>query len=246
MPPSPTVRVETDGALATLTLARPDKRNALTREMLEELGAALQSLADDPSVHAVVLRADGPAFCAGVDLGILAELAGAHEDVLRRFVDLAQRPYRLLATMPKPTIATVQGHALGAGFQLALACDLRVAATDASFAMLEARYGLIPDLGGIHHLARIAGPSVAKDLIWTARAVDGAEAHRLGLVDRLAAPAELDEAAHELARSILAHAPVAVALVKDLVTRTFETPLLEAFDHEAAAQAVALGEPLDG
>jgi len=246
MSPSRTVRVETDGALATVTLARPDKRNALTRDMLEELGAALQSLADDPGIHAVLLRADGPAFCAGVDLGVLRELAGAAEDVFRTFVDLAQRPYRLLATMPKPTIAAVQGHALGGGFQLALACDLRVAATDASFAMLEARHGLIPDLGGIHHLARIASPAAAKDLIWTARSIDGAEAHRLGLVDRLTDPAALDDAARALAAEILAHSPTAVALVKGLVTRTFETPLVETFGHEADAQAEALRESLDG
>jgi enoyl-CoA hydratase/carnithine racemase len=244
MASSPTIRVDTDGPLAVVSLARPDKRNALTRDMLQELGTALQSLNDDAGVHAVVLRSDGPVFCAGVDLSILAELAGAPEDEFRTFIELAQRPYRLLATMPKPTVAAVQGHALGAGFQLALACDLRVAA-DASFAILEARYGLIPDLGGIHHLARIAGPSAAKDLIWTARSIDGAEAHRLGLVDRLTDPADLDDTARELARLILAQSPTAVALAKDLVTRTFETPLAQAFDHEADAQAEAL-RSLDG
>src|SRR5690242_18617543 len=139
MPTPATIRTETDGALATVTLARPDKRNALTREMLEELGRALQNIADDPAVHAVVLAADGPSFCAGLDLGAVIELAGAAGERFRTFVELAQRPYRLLATMPKPTIAAVRGHAVGAGFQLALACDLRVVGTDASFAMLEAR-----------------------------------------------------------------------------------------------------------
>src|SRR2546427_1792360 len=99
---------------------------------------------------------------------------------------MAQRPYLAIARMEKPTVAAVQGHALGAGFQLALACDLRVAAPDALFAMLEGRYGLIPDLGGLHHLARIVGPARAKELVWTTRAVGADEALAIGLVNRLA------------------------------------------------------------
>jgi len=131
----------------------------------------------------VLLAAEGPSFCAGIDLQTLIELAGIEDAAFRAFVRLAQRPYPLLARMEKPTVAAVHGHAIGAGFQLALACDLRVAAPDVSFAMLEGRYGLIPDLGGAYHLSRLVGAARAKELVWTARAVDAKEALALGLVN---------------------------------------------------------------
>src|SRR4029077_19027751 len=136
--------------------------------------------------------------------------------------------------------SAVRVHAVGAGFKLALASDLRVVGTDASFAMLEARYGLIPDLGGIHHLARLAGPAVAKELVWTARAIEASEAERLGLATRVVDPTEVEGAARDLARSILAHSPTAVDLAKELVNRTFETPFADELEREAAAQARAL------
>src|SRR5439155_12147427 len=169
-----TIRYQTDRGAARITLARPDKRNAMNAAMFQELGDAAQRAADDNEARLVIVAGEGPSFSAGIDLGALAGLAGTNEDRFREFVTLAQRPFRLLAGMAKPVIAAVQGHAIGAGFQLALACDLRVAAPDAAFAMLEARYGLVPDLGGSHHLARIVGIARAKELVWTARTV-GAE-----------------------------------------------------------------------
>src|SRR5438094_5532806 len=167
-----TIRWSIDDGLATITLARPDKRNAVNQAMFEELGRATALAGDDPAVRAVVITGEGPSFCAGIDLSLIGELAGlASGGDFSTFVDLAQRPFRRLALMSKPSIAAVQGHALGAGFQLALACDLRVAGRDAQFGMLEARYGIIPDLGGMHHLAQLLGPARAKEMVWTARTV---------------------------------------------------------------------------
>ena len=176
-----TIRYAVRGHVATIELARPDKRNAMSRAMFEELGEATEQAADDPEVRIAVVRGEGSSFCAGIDLALLAELAAIEPAQLGEFVGLAQRPFRNLATMPKPTIAVVQGHAIGAGFQLALACDLRVLADGASFAMLEVQYGLVPDLGGPHRLAALVGPGRAKELIWTGRTVSGAEAVALGL-----------------------------------------------------------------
>jgi enoyl-CoA hydratase/carnithine racemase len=208
--------------------------------MFRALGDAAGAAASDPDIHAVLVRAEGPSFSAGIDLGVLVELAGSVQERLADFVALAQRPSRLLATMPKPTVAAIRGHALGAGFQLALACDLRVAASDATFGLLEARYGLIPDLGGLYHLAREAGPARAKELAWSARTIDAAEADRLGLLNGVVEPDRLEDEARSLANAVIAHAPVTVRLVKRLVAGTFERTPEDELSHEADAQAEAL------
>jgi len=190
-----TIRFEINDGLAVITLARSEKRNAVNLEMFTELGHAADRTASDPDVRAVLLRADGPSFCAGLDLSALGDLAGMTGARFRSFLRLAQRPFLVLARMAKPAVAAVQSHALGAGFQLTLACDLRVAAEDATFGMLEARYGLIPDLGGTHHLARLVGPGRAKELVWTTRPVSADEAMRIGLVNRVVSTSTLAEEA---------------------------------------------------
>jgi enoyl-CoA hydratase/carnithine racemase len=248
-----TIRYAVDGGLATITLARPDKRNAVNQTMFAELGDAAEAAAADPDVRAVLVAAEGPSFCAGIDLALIGELAGlaarASEDEggFHSFVRAAQRPFRSLARMPKPSLAAVQGHALGAGLQLALACDLRVAATDAKLGILEPRYGLIPDLGGPHRLARLVGPSRAKELIWSTRIVETEEALRIGLIDRVVEPEALRSGAEGLVRQVIQHSPIAVALIKELVERAFETSLDDEFELEARAQgkAVQAGDSRD-
>jgi enoyl-CoA hydratase/carnithine racemase len=237
-----TIDYRTADGLAVVSLARPDKRNAMNVQMFEELGDAAEQAASDPDVRGIIVRAEGPSFCAGIDLGALAGFAvdGATEEGFGRFVAIAQRPYRLLATIPKPVIAAVQGHALGAGFQLALACDVRIASTDATFALLEARYGLIPDLGGLHHLVRQIGPARAKELAWSARAIDAAEAERLGLVNRVVDGGSLDVQARAFAFELLAHSPVTAGHVKSLVARATETELEVELQREAEAQAASI------
>src|SRR5207249_263104 len=173
----------------------------------------------DPDVHALIIEGEGPVFCAGLDLGAVSELASLRGGGLRSFIKMAQRPYLLLGRLGKPTIVAVQGHAVGAGFQLALACDLRLAAEDVKFGMLEARYGLIPDLGGIHHLARLVGPAQAKELVWTTRLVEAEEAERIGLVNRVVPADQLPKAAEQLAREVMSYSPTAARLTKRLVSR---------------------------
>jgi enoyl-CoA hydratase/carnithine racemase len=252
MPEFESIRYETRDGLARITLARPDKRNAVSLQMFHELGDAAEAAGSDPNVRGVLVAGEGPSFCAGIDLALLAELAplasraAEQPDQFRAFVRMAQRPFLALARMPKPTVAAVQGHALGAGFQLALACDLRVAASDATFGMLEARYGLIPDLGGMHHLTRLAGPARAKELVWTTRTVEAAEADHLGLVNRLASAQDLARSAEDLVQACMAHSPTAVALSKDLITGAFERSLEEELGHEADAQAAAISSSLAG
>jgi 2-(1,2-epoxy-1,2-dihydrophenyl)acetyl-CoA isomerase len=238
MPTLTTISYEVDDGLAVVSLNRPEKRNAMNREMFVELADAAERAASDPDVRGLLLRAEGPSFSAGIDLMALSGLAG-QLDRFDEFVALAQRPFRLMATIPVPVVAAVRGHSLGAGFQLALACDARVAATDASFGLLEARYGLIPDLGGLYHLTRLAGPSVAKELAWAARTVSARDADRLGLVNRLVEPERLDEAANAFARELIGNSPVTARLVKGLVARADDRLEAELM-REARAQREAL------
>jgi enoyl-CoA hydratase/carnithine racemase len=241
-----TIRYQVNDGVATITLARPEKRNAVSLGMFRELGDVAQTAGRDPAVRAVVVAGEGSSFCAGIDLGLLAQLgplaadSQAHPDGFGSFVRMAQRPFFALATMPKPTLAAVQGHALGAGFQLALACDLRVAATDVRFGMFEARYGLIPDLGGMYHLARLVGPARTKELVWTTRTVDAEEAERLGLVNAIARPDDLTGATQELLRSCIAHFDVGLSLTKALIDGALARTLEEEMSLEAEAQAITI------
>jgi enoyl-CoA hydratase/carnithine racemase len=241
-----TIRYAVDEGLATITLARPDKRNAVNQPMFTELGDSTETAAADPAVRAVLVAADGPSFCAGIDLSLIGELASlaaqasGDEGGFHTFVRRAQRAFRSLARMPKPAIAAVQGHALGAGLQLALACDLRVAASDAKFGMLEPRYGLIPDLGGVHRLARLVGPSRTKELVWSTKVIEADEALRIGLVDRVVGLPTLLAEAEALARQMTQHSPTSVALVKELADGAYEAPLEDELEREADAQTRAI------
>ncbi len=234
-----TLTYEVRQGLARITLARPDKRNAMNRQMFVDLAEAVERAAD-LDVRGVLLSAQGPVFCAGIDLTVLAEFPGTAADTFRTFVRIAQRPYQALARLEKPTLAAVQGHAVGAGFQLALACDLRIATPDARFGMLEARYGLIPDLGGMYHLVRLVGPARAKELVWSARQAEVEEAERIGLVNRVAPAEALAEQAEAFLGEVTAHSPVTTALSKRLMDQTLRSTLDEEFEHEAAAQATSI------
>jgi enoyl-CoA hydratase/carnithine racemase len=235
-----TIRYEVEGGLATIALDRPDKRNAMNATMFAELGDAAAGAAEDDAVRVVLVRGEGTSFCAGIDLAALADQFGKPPAELREFIALAQRPFAVLASMPKPTIAAVQGHALGAGCQLALACDLRVAAEGASFGILELNFGIIPDLGGNARLAALVGPARAKELIWMSRRFDSAEAERIGVVNRVVPLADLAREAEELARVLAARPPLPVRHVKALVDRASREPLSALMAAEMDAQAECL------
>ena len=208
----PPVRLEVAGRVATVTLDRPAALNAISTDLAVALAGALEPLATDPAVGAVVLTGAGErAFCAGADL---RERGGFddHGWLVQR--EAFRRGFAALRRCPLPTVAAVFGFALGGGAELALACDLVVAADDAVFGLPEVRLGLVPAGGGTQLLVRRVGRSAAKDLVLTGRRVDAAEAHRLGLADRLVPRAELGGAAAALAAEIAGNAPTAVRLAK--------------------------------
>ena len=205
-----------DGVLE-VTLNRPEKRNALSSEMFAALGIAL-ARADEPKVARVLVRGEGPVFCAGIDLDALAMLAGGDgAGGFQAGGSELQRIFMLLEHAGKPSVCAVQGAALGAGLQLAMGCDLRVAAAGTRLGFFEIRYGIVPDLGGIHRAVQLTGPARAKDMILTGREVDAAEALSFGLVDRVVAPHALEAEARRLLDEIGSRSGTATRAAKRLI-----------------------------
>jgi enoyl-CoA hydratase len=207
------VDVATDGAVAVVTIDRPDALNALDVETLTELRDRLRELAADGAVRGVVLTGGGEkAFVAGADIRYMSRLGA---DEAKGWGGLGHETASLLETMAKPTIAAINGFALGGGCELALACDIRYASGRAKLGQPEINLGIVPGWGGTQRLARVCGIGVAKDLILTGRTVDADEALRIGLVSAIADPV-LDRAL-ETAHALAAKSSLALALAKRLV-----------------------------
>jgi enoyl-CoA hydratase/carnithine racemase len=255
-----TISYEQVGAVGWLRLNRPDRLNAMTIEMWEELAKLGESLGDDASLRCLVVIGEGRAFSSGIDLehllsggggGLFAEAGkggGASRDdspssgrviedkLVSRIGDI-QEAYTWLADAPYPTIAAIRGYALGGGLQLALACDLRIATHGTKLALPEHKYGLLPDLGGTYWLPRIVGPAKAKELIFTADTIDAEEALRIGLVNRLVDDADLEPAVTALAERIAGQPPIAVRGTKRCVDQASHQSLGEGLREAAVGQA---------
>src|SRR5437868_9730730 len=205
----PIVTTEDRGAVRHVVLNRPEKRNAMNGELVQALGVELTAAANDPDVHVVVVRGEGPMFSSGMDFGDLVALSEAPEN-LRAFRRAILEVWNLCEEMAKATVCRIQGGAIGGALELALACDLRVAADDALLGLPETRVGLIPDVGGSSRLPAVVRLGRAKELIMTSRLIDGREAERIGLVNRVAPAGELDATTQGLADELLAWAPTAL------------------------------------
>jgi len=236
--PAVVVRAGADGRTATLVLNRPEARNALDRRTAAALTAALADLAGRPGLRAVILTGAGDrAFCAGADL---RERRGLSPAELSAHTEAIAAAAEALASLPVPTIAAIRGYALAGGAELALACDLRVAGDDAVFGFPEVRVGVFPGAGGVFRLPGLVGDGAARDLLFTGRRIDAAEAHRLGLVDRLVPAGEVAAAAQALADGIGANAPLAVRAVKAALAVGAGLP-----PDEARRAVARLRRPLD-
>lgn len=211
------ILVERDGAVATVTINRPKVLNALNAQTLRELGAAFDELKGDDDVRGLILTGSGEkAFVAGADINELANMKGMDaKDVAFS----GQQVFSRLETMGKPSIAMINGFALGGGCELALACTLRTASSKARMGLPEVSLGIIPGYGGTQRLARIAGPGVAMEWVLTADMVAAAEAHRVGVVNRIFEPEELAAGTRALLDTILSRGPVAVRLAMETIRR---------------------------
>jgi enoyl-CoA hydratase len=214
------IRTDLTDGVATVTVARPEALNALDVDTLTALRDELAKLARHEAARVVVLTGAGDrAFIAGADIKYMS---GLEPEQARGWGALGHEAGRLLETMPKPTIAAVNGFALGGGCELALACDLRFAASNAKLGQPEINLGIIPGWGGTQRVARVAGLAVAKDLIFTGRTVNAEEALRLGLVNAVYEPGELMERTLETARLLASKSPIALAAAKAAINNALQ------------------------
>ncbi len=205
-----------------VAINRPEKRNALTGEMMHLLADAVQTADDHPEVRAVIVSGEGPVFSAGIDVMALAQLqaeAGERNPArwLRRMAGDWQQTLHVIETTEVPVIGALHGQVIGMGLELALSFDLRVASDDLQLSIPESRMGLVADVGGTTRLSRVIGPSRAKDMLMTARNVGAQEALSWGLVNRVVPGSELAAGARDLADQIARNAPLAVGLAKLIV-----------------------------
>jgi enoyl-CoA hydratase len=230
--------------VAVLTLDDPDRRNAMTETMGDDLAARAEELAADPKLRVVVLTGAPPAFSGGGDLGMLEDLARRTRDEgfdATEFMRAFYRRFMSIRALPVPSVAAVNGHAIGAGLCVALACDLRVMAEDAKVGLNFARLGLHPGMGGSWFLPRILGQQRAAEWLYTGRLVTGAEAAAQGLALRALPAADVLSDALELAEQIAASSPVVVRQLKANLAEVEQRDLDAALHAEAAAQAVSYG-----
>jgi enoyl-CoA hydratase len=227
------IRFAAEGPVALITIAREQVRNALSAATVAEIHAALQAVERDEGLRAVVLTGAGErAFAAGADIGELRAQPSA--EAARRFSEQTHEVGLFIGRMRKPVIAAINGFALGGGLELAMSCDIRLAADTARMGQPEINLGLIPGWGGTQRLPRLVGPAAAKLLCLTGEMIDAQEALRLGLVERVVPAAQLMEAALALAGQIAAKAPLAVAAAKQAINRGLDMPLAEGCMYEAA------------
>ncbi|HUR86754.1 MAG TPA: enoyl-CoA hydratase/isomerase family protein [Solirubrobacteraceae bacterium] len=226
---------EDRGAVRHVVLDRPEKRNALSRAVIEELGEHFGAAAADPGVRCLVLRGEGTMFSSGMDIADLGAL-GADPGNLRAWRAGILAIWNLLEDMAKPTIAQIHGACLGGAAELVLACDMRVMAREAVIGLVETRIGLLPDVGGCSRLPALVGLGRAKELILASKLIDGTEAERIGLVNRVAPADELDAATAALAGELLACAPVAIGLAKGILNAAARPALAHTLEQEVAAQ----------
>jgi enoyl-CoA hydratase len=227
-----TITLNVADRIATITVNRPDKLNALNNRVIAELGEMIDSLRADRDVGGIILTGAGRAFVAGADISELEEVAGDSAEALAK---RGQSVFRRFETSPKPTIAAVNGFALGGGCELAMACHVRVASENAKFGQPEVKLGLIPGYGGTQRLPRLVGKGRALQLLLTGEMIDAQEAFRIGLVNRVVAANELLAAANTMMRAMLANAPLALAACVTAVNDGADAALDTALALEASA-----------
>ncbi|HLY48511.1 MAG TPA: crotonase/enoyl-CoA hydratase family protein [Solirubrobacteraceae bacterium] len=239
------VRVEIDAHVATVTLVRPEKHNALDRRMFDAIVQAAVHVAAHPGVRAVVLHGEGRSFCSGLDVtsGFSSEdgVGGADAILLGEVPNPFQRVAYDWVRLPMPVIAALHGNCLGGGLQIALGADIRIATPDARLSVMEVKWGLIPDMSITQTLPRLVGIDVAKELTFTGRVFSGEEALRMGVVTRVSE--EPLSAALELAKEIANRSPDAVRGAKRLFDQSWNAPADVGLRLEAETQRKLIGSP---
>jgi enoyl-CoA hydratase len=224
------VRVEREGSVAVLTVDRQEKLNALDGQVIEEIGQALLELESEGPRAIIVTGAGERAFIAGADIRAMSVMDPIEA---KRFSEIGHAAMALLDRSPIPTIAAVNGYALGGGCEVAIACDIRIAAENATFGFPEVGLGILPGMGGTQRLPRLVGPALAKELIFTGRRIGAEEARGIGLANRVVGQGEALDAARELAAEISENGPLAVRYAKAATNRALDVDLISGLEFEA-------------
>jgi len=243
------VTYESEGFIGTITLRRPDKRNALDFALWLSLSEALRKAAQDSEVRVILLRGAGDSFCSGLDLSptnevirLLSKKPSADQkmrlfDIIKR----AQSIYTELEVLRAPTIAVIQGHCLGAGLELVCSCDMRFCSSDALFGLPEPRFGIITDIGGLQRLPKIVGRGKAREMAFRGHSIGADEAKRIGLVNEVFDTREmLFVQASKIGKEIAANAPLAVQGAKEVLLHSEDVSVLRSLEYNAARSAMIL------
>ncbi|MGI8655041.1 MAG: enoyl-CoA hydratase/isomerase family protein [Pyrinomonadaceae bacterium] len=231
------IKVSEDAGIVTITLNRPEKLNAFAGHMRRDLAEALERVGGDRNVRCVVITGVGRAFCAGGDVQYTAELMERGDaEEFARLLGAARRVVTAMHDMTKPVLASINGVASGAGFNLALACDLRIASSDATFSQSFAKIGLHPDWGGTYFLPRLLPSNKACELFFLGDTIDAGEALRLGLLNRVVAPDQLEAETQKLAMRLRDAPPVSVAAAKHAVYQSGDSTLDQMLQYELESQ----------
>jgi 2-(1,2-epoxy-1,2-dihydrophenyl)acetyl-CoA isomerase len=234
---SPVVLENRQGSVAILVMNRPDKLNALNNELSTALNEALVRIGNDASVHVVVLTGAGRAFCAGGDLGAIGKGRERSDSTeLAPILRSGMQAVLNLRTMPQPVIAAINGPAAGAGMNLALAADIRLAVDGSVFGQNFAKVGLFPDYGGTYFLPQLVGPSVAAEMFYTGEMIDAATAHRLGIVNHLFPADQFENSVAGFAKKIADGPQLAIRAVKKAIFHAQKDELMQALELEVEAQ----------
>ena len=232
-----TIVLEGKEGVATLTLNRPEKLNAINRKMVEELNGAVVEIAKDRDMRALVITGAGRGFCSGADVGDMTQAAAPIEN--RYWTQMMHKIILALTDLEKPVIAKVNGVAVGMGCSLALIADMIIASENAKFGLIFSRIGLIPDGGSLFHLPRLVGPAKAKELIFTTKLVDAKEAERIGLVNKAVPTDELDNEVNTLAKQLAEGPTVALGIAKRIINKGLSMDLSSVLECETFGQTIA-------
>ncbi|MBI4675664.1 MAG: enoyl-CoA hydratase/isomerase family protein [Chloroflexi bacterium] len=236
------LKLQSDQALLTVSLNRPQTLNAITPELMDDLAALCDELQTQPDVRVVIFTGVGKSFSSGIDLNVFMQLLSSWtQDDLRVLIRRWQDTFNQVEALPQITIAAINGVCLGAGVEMILACDFRISSSRASFALPEIKFGILPDLGGITRLTRMVGPAWAKEVILRGRNVSAMEALRIGMVNRVADPGDMPGIARNWAQQFAKLPAKALAHSKKLINATYDTQLLQALKAAEYAQLQLIG-----
>lgn len=223
------ILVQEDGNVAIIKMNRPSAMNALNKETLEELDKVIDYIQERDEIYSVIITGEGKAFVAGADIAQMKDM-GLIEG--KNFGKLGNKVFRKIEEMTKPTIAAINGFALGGGCELAMACDLRIASEKAKFGQPEVGLGITPGFGGTQRLARIVGIPKAKEMIYTGKIINSQQAFNIGLVNHVVDSNDLIKEAKSMANSIANNAPIAVRFAKEAINKGIETDIETGISYE--------------